>query len=384
MAILFNLGCKLNQYEGFCLKKKYQDQDDVIIINTCCVTKEAEARSVRRFAQLLKRFPDKKIIATGCTCRLHPNKFAGAHLIIDNIARNQVIKDIQPLPDRSRFFLKIQDGCNGRCSFCVVSRIRDRIESKPLEQISAEINWAKSNGYKEVVLVGANIGLYGLEHGSSLDQLLNGLRQIRDLPRIRLSSTEPTFINRALINALKGLPFCRHFHIPIQSADEKVLKGMNRDYGPEQLTHAIGLISENFIDAGIGADIIVGFPAEGEAEFANTYRFVENNPFMHLHVFPYSPRPITEAYKLGDPVSTREKKNRLWRLRQLIRTKNYQFRKNLVNKILGVTIEKHNDQSFGLTDNYVRVRIDGQCRERDLVDVRIDKVTDEGTYGTVV
>jgi len=383
LAVLYNLGCKLNQYEGYCLRQKYAGDDDVIILNTCCVTREAETRSIRRFKHLARKFPDKKIIVTGCTCRLLPHEFSNAHLIIDNIRRNGIIDGIFPLPDRSRFFLKIQDGCNGKCSYCVVPYLRDVISSKPFARIREEIDWAIKCGFNEIVLVGANIGLYGLDSGSSLTALARELGSIPDLPRIRLSSIEPTFIIADLVSALKGLPLCRHFHIPIQSADDDILRVMNRGYTVRELAEKIELLDRSFPDAGLGADIIAGFPGEDNERFKNTYRFIREQPFMHLHIFPYSPRPVTKAYELGDPVSTTEKKKRLWELKNLIKDKNKVFRQAMLGKAYQVTVERKKDRLYGLSDTYVRVLIN-EGEEKDLRLVRITSVSDRETAGVVV
>jgi threonylcarbamoyladenosine tRNA methylthiotransferase MtaB len=383
LAVLYNLGCKLNQYEGYCLREKYAGDEDVIILNTCCVTREAEARSIRRFRYLARKFSEKKIIATGCTCRLLPHEFSNAHLIIDNVRRNDIIKGIFPLPDRSRFFVKIQDGCNGKCSYCVVPYVRDRIVSKPCARIREEIDWARKCGFNEIVLVGANIGLYGLDRGSSLTALARELGSVPDLPRIRLSSIEPTFITRGLVSALKDLPLCRHFHVPVQSADDEILRVMNRGYTRRDLAEKIDLLEMSFPGAGLGADVITGFPGEDNARYRNTYRFIQEHPFMHLHVFPYSPRPVTKAYGLGDPVSAAEKKKRLWELKGLIRDKNRAFRQSMLGKTYLVTVEKKKDRLYGLTDTYVRVLIN-EGEEKELRAVRITEVSDRETAGVVM
>lgn len=384
MAILFNLGCKLNQYEGFCLQKYFSDREDVVIVNTCCVTKEAEVKSFRKFRQIIKQFSKSKVIATGCVCRLHPEKFNKAFRALDNMARNDLIKNILPAPNKSRYFLKIQDGCNESCAFCIVSKVRDKIESKSVSEIKKEIAWAKSLGFKEIVLVGANIGLYGIDNNSSLIDLLKNLQRVPDLPRIRLSSIEPRFINTEIINTLNDLPICRHFHVPIQSADDRILATMARTYGVSELARSIELLHKNFSDVAIGADIIVGFPGEGSSEFQHTYNFIKTQPFTHLHVFPYSPRPETSAYRLGDPVQYQEKKKRLWHLKELIKEKNYEFRRRLIGKIFEVIIEESNNSISGLTDNYIRVKVANDFKERELIKVKIDEVTKEETSGSVI
>ncbi len=383
MSILCNIGCKLNQYEGYCLHEKLRTESRVVIVNTCCVTHEAEVKSLKKFRQAKNLYPGHKIIVTGCLAQLKPELF-NKYQVIRLEERNEIIRETFPLPDKSRYFLKIEDGCNQPCTFCVVSRLRKNIVSKPVEKIKQEIIWAYDNRFKEIVLVGANIGLYGLDLDISLIQLIKVISKMENLPRIRLSSLEPKFINSELIAALKDLPFCRHFHIPIQSSDDKIIQLMGRSYRRQDLINIFELIIKNFYDVAIGADVIVGFPEETEFEFNNTYDLIKSSPLTHLHIFPYSPRPITPIYRLGDTVPLTEKKRRLWTLKQLIAEKNYLFRCSQKNKIVKVIIEKKNNIVTGLTDNYLRVNIDGQYSEKELLNVKIVKVTQKEVFGMVV
>jgi threonylcarbamoyladenosine tRNA methylthiotransferase MtaB len=376
---LINLGCKLNQYEGYCLLEKFSDVDGLVIVNTCCVTQEAETKSRKKFHQALRKYPGAIMVATGCACRIHPEDYIQASHVIDNVARSAAIKNITPKPDKTRYFLKIQDGCDMECTYCIVSKVRSRIESKSIMDIKQEIMRARSLGYNEVVLVGANIGLYGRDLGNRLEDLFLAISSIHDSPRIRLSSIEPVFVTDHLIQALKNLPLCRHFHIPIQSADNSVLKRMNRNYDSAFLSQAINALHDEFPDAALGADIIVGFPDEGDKEFMSTYRFLQEHFFTHLHVFPYSPRPGTAAYPLGDPIAKIEKKKRFWKLKKLITQKNYEYRKKLVNRKVGAIIEHKNGKCVGLTDNYIRVSIEEPCPANELVEVTIEEVTEGDT-----
>ncbi len=384
MRKLINLGCKLNQYEGYCLLEALACLPELVIVNTCCVTKEAETKSLKKFRQALRQFPDTPVIASGCACRFHPEKYARAHRIIDNVARNAIIDGVKPKSDKARYFLKIQDGCNMQCSYCIVAKVRNKIQSKTLPRIKEEISWARSLGYKEIVLVGANIGLYGQDTGSSLESMLDSISRFPDLPRLRLSSIEPLFISEDLIRVLRSLPFCNHFHIPIQSADHSILLKMRRGYDRSYLSDTLDLIHANFTDVAIGADIIVGFPGERESEFLNTYEFVAEKPFTHLHVFPYSPRPLTEAFSMGDPVKAQDKKDRLWKLKKLIGQKNLEFRKSALNKTFSVIVENHGHVCTGLTGNYIRVEIDEPHESNALIDIVINEVGPVHTRASVV
>ena len=347
------------------------------------MTKAAESKSQKKFHQALRQFPGAEIIASGCACSIHPDRYRQANQIIDNDDRNKIIAGIKPKPPKSRYFLKIQDGCNLKCSYCIVPKVRSRIQSKPPSDINEEISWARSLGYKEVVLVGANIGLYGQDLGLGLVDMLEKLNNSNELPRIRLSSLEPLFIGQKLIQTLKKLPICRHFHIPIQSADDSILKKINRGYDAAYLSKIVESLHDNFADVAIGADVIVGFPGEGDTEFLNTYQFLAEKPFTHLHVFPYSPRPGTQAYELGDPIPSRVKNHRLWKLKKLIAQKNYEFRMNLLNKKYGAIVEHRNGEFMGLTDNYIRAKLDQPCVPNELIDIIVTHVGPEHTYASV-
>lgn len=382
--ILYNLGCKLNQYDGKCLFEKFSLEKNLVIVNTCCVTEEARIKSLKKLRSAIRSHPGYKVIATGCAVQFKRNDFLAADEVIELKERNEIIKGVFPKFERSRYFLKIEDGCNEPCTFCVVSRLRPKIESKPLDVIKKEIGWARSLGFNEIVLVGANIGLYGRDCGLTLKELLRALGDIADLPRIRLSSIEPKFINQELVKALKNLPFCRHIHIPFQSGDDKILSLMGRDYTLRHLQDIMEILTREFSNIAIGGDCIVGFPNEGEREFNNTFNFVKSNPFTHLHIFPYSPRPNTEAYTLDDSISKREKKKRLHLLSGLIKEKNYRFRKEMLGKIFEVIVEKKDGNETGLTDNYIRVKLDKPCKEKELKRVEITGVFEDSTVGKVI
>lgn len=384
MPILYNLGCKLNQYEGHALCAAFADDADVVIVNTCCVTREAEIKSLRRLRHCRRKYPGKKLVATGCLCLLHPEKFAEADRIISLPDRNKLIDRSFPKPEKSRYFLKIQDGCTEPCTYCIVPRVRPKLESKDIPDILREIAWVRENGFGEVVLVGANIGLYGQEQGRDLAGLIQTLAGHDIQPRVRLSSIEPRFLTPELLSALAALRVCRHFHIPIQSADDSVLKAMGRRGDRSALDLTINRIAKAFPEAAIGADIIVGFPAEDEAAFLRTYEFIREKPFTHLHVFPYSPRPGTQVESLGDPVPAAVKKERRLRLQKLIHDKHLEFRRALAGQILDAVVERNSlGEMSALTDNYLWVRIAGSHPSGARIKVKITVVEPHVTAGMV-
>jgi len=385
LPILYNLGCKLNQYEGHALCSALAEDKETVIVNTCCVTREAEIKSRRRLRHARRKYPGRTLVATGCACLLHPENFREADRIILLPERNRLIERSFPKPDRSRYFLKIQDGCSEPCTYCIVPKVRPVVESKPLPDILREIDWARNNGFAEMVLVGANIGLYGRENGQNLAGLIQALVPFAGQSRFRLSSIEPRFITAELISALKELNICRHFHVPIQSADDAVLKAMGRHGDRSDLAETVDRISTAFPGGAIGADLIVGFPAEAEASFERTLEFIRSKPFTHLHVFPYSPRPGTAVEGLGDPIPDTQKKERRLRLQTLVRGKNLAYRQDQIGKVLDAVMERNaKGEVYGLTDNYLRVRFAGPYVPGARIRVRIDRVEPHGLAGTVV
>ncbi len=364
--------------------ERYGGAEDVVVVNTCCVTHAAEIKSLKKYRYALRTFKNARVVVTGCLCRMCPEKFSEAHQVIDNVARNALIADVLPAPQRSRYFLKIEDGCVSTCTFCVVRNVRQVVESKPMEDVAREIGWAAAHGYHEIVLVGANIGLYGREQGLSFVMLLEHLATKPCLPRIRLSSLEPSYVTPDILKRLQDIPFCRHIHIPIQSADDEVLKQMGRPYRAADLHMAVDLISSQFDDIAIGADVIVGFPGEDRPAFERTAEFIDRHPFTHIHVFTYSPRPGTKAFTYGDPVPHQEKKRRSRCLYGMVREKNYAFRKSLQEKAFDIVLEKTHPRCEGLTDNYIRVALDGCSVQGGVVRALITEVTRTQTMGRVV
>jgi threonylcarbamoyladenosine tRNA methylthiotransferase MtaB len=385
LPILYNLGCKVNQYEGHALRAALAPGDDLVIVNTCCVTHEAVIKSLRRLRHIRKKYPDRKVVATGCACLLHPEKFSAADRVITLADRDELIRRVYPNPSKSRYFLKIQDGCSEPCTYCIVPRVRPKLASKTIPEIKTEVDWARSQGFSEIVLVGANIGLYGAEQGMSLPVLINALAEAAGpRPRIRLSSIEPKFLTPELIAALTRLPVCRHFHVPIQSADDRILLTMGRGTTQADLARIMGQAAAAFPGAAFGADLIVGFPGEDEAAFQRTFDFIQDQPFTHLHVFPYSPRPGTAAESLGDPVPKPEKKNRLWRLKKMIQEKNLYFRRLMLGQVFDAIVEHDTTGAISaLTDNYIRVRIEGTSPPGARIKVRINSAEPQCTTGRI-
>jgi threonylcarbamoyladenosine tRNA methylthiotransferase MtaB len=248
------------------------------------------------------------------------------------------------------------------------------------ERVVAEVQWARDLGYPEVVLTGVNLGAYGLEHGRSLIDLLRRLGAIAGVPRIRLSSLEPNYLSDELLELFSEINICPHLHLPIQSADRSVLHRMGRDYAAGAIARWIETAVRRYPAFAFGADLITGFPGEDEAAFNRTYEFIDRLPIAYLHVFPYSPRPGTEAARMPDNVSPLAKQHRVQRLRALSRAKSYAFRQRFVGQRVTATAEKSRRGVCGLSDNYVRFYIDRLPTTR-LFEARLTEVTELSTRG---
>jgi threonylcarbamoyladenosine tRNA methylthiotransferase MtaB len=289
---------------------------------------------------------------------------------------------------RTRGFLKIQDGCDSRCTYCIVPLARGASRSISRGEIIRMFDQVIDGGCPEVVLSGIHIGRYGhdLVPQESLTALVRDLLARKKQARIRLSSIEPNEINDDLISML-GRGLCRHLHIPLQSGDDVILRSMNRTYGSVLYRELVETVARKVPDIAIGADVMVGFPGEGEKEFQNTYDLVEDLPLTHLHVFSYSPRPGTPAATMKEQVPDRIKKERSEALRALGFTKNLVFRDRLKGKTLQVVLEEGQADGTGmcsgLTDNYVRVHVQG-VQKADIgreINIRIREVHESGLIG---
>jgi threonylcarbamoyladenosine tRNA methylthiotransferase MtaB len=418
MRIAFTtLGCKINQYETEAIRREmisrgntvvpFEADADVYIINTCTVTAKSDYSCRQVIRAATRRGKGARVFVTGCYAETRPEEILaipGVERVIGNgeklsipeyLAAPSVLersvqtpKDLpaQALRERTRGFLKIQDGCNNRCSYCIVPFARGESRSVPLVSIIDEFERMTSAGCPEVVLTGIHIGTYGadLNPCMNLTELIARLINRRGNARMRLSSIEPQEVTSGIIELLgKGL--CRHLHIPLQSGDDTILMAMNRDYNVEFYQEMLISISKNIPDIALGADVIVGFPGEGEIQFQNTLRLIETSPLTHLHVFSYSPRPGTLAASMENQVPESTKKKRNGMLRHLGNEKNYSFRQKMLDTKLHVVVEGRTDASMGmlsgLTDNYIRVFIDNIDDDQigREVPVRITKVDIKST-----
>lgn len=391
---VLTLGCKVNKYESDSLlnifkQKGYEITDslekaDVYIVNTCAVTGEAEKKSRQMLAKCKKLNPDAKIYVCGCASQHNPNQFSGKATLIKGVAGKNKIADfgegvlIDEVPKsyekeefslqpRTRAYIKIQDGCDNFCSYCIIPYLRGRSRSRDLNSIIEEVQ-ALDSSIKEIVLTGINLSDFKIEGKLGLLTLLQKLDKYN--LRMRLSSMEEVIADEEFIKGLSGLKnFCPHFHLSLQSGSDSVLKRMNRRYTTEQFKTTCTLIRKYFPTASITTDVIVGFPGESDQEFNETKQFIADTAFSGLHIFPYSHREGTVASRQKD-LNFLVKKARAEELAIL----DEKLRKEFIekNKSGRVLIEEVFDgKSYGFTQNYIKCEIDAVLNVGDIVEVEI-------------
>lgn len=396
------LGCKVNQYEtsyflevlklAGCTVVSFRERADIYIVHSCAVTARAGVQTRQLLRRARRANPDAIIVAAGCYAQLeaeriakdrlathilgNPEKFnllehlkqpgslESPYLAADSPARSCSEFEILPVAGmhtgRTRAMLKIQDGCDSFCSYCVVPYVRGRSRSLPADLVQAQIDRLIDAGYQEIVLTGIHLGKWGkdLDPKLSLPFLLEKIASNRHPSRLRLSSLEPEEFDSELLAAISSAPWiCRHFHIPLQSADPHILTQMRRRYDPQYYAELIARVHAAFPQAAIGTDLLTGFPGESERQFENTLDFIEALPLSYLHVFPFSPRPGVPAARLPGRVPGAELKRRAALLRALGSRKKRAFRQQFIGTCLEVLIENELQPGLceGLSNNYIRV-----------------------------
>jgi threonylcarbamoyladenosine tRNA methylthiotransferase MtaB len=379
---LDTVGCKLNQAESQLLARQFAERGyqlvpadngaDVHILNTCTVTHIADSKCRQRLNQARRRNPDALVVAVGCyveRARQDLARMAGVDLLLDNSQKMNLVSLLEESgrlvrPEaasttesdfRTRAFVKIQDGCNNFCAFCIVPLVRGRERSVPADQLLAEVKERVAEGDKEVVLTGTEIGAYN-HQGVSLVGLLKRILAETEVARLRLSSLQPQEISPELIGLWHDKRLCRHFHLSLQSGSDTVLERMGRRYSAADYKRAVDLIREAVPGVAITIDIIVGFPGETEAEFQESYNFARQMQFARIHVFSYSPRPGTQAALMSQQVEEMVRQERSRRMLALGRASVRNFRRKFRGETVMVLWEKQSCGVWsGLTDNYIRV-----------------------------
>jgi len=414
------LGCKVNQYDTAVLlnqlpKSKYKkntnfnDTADIYVIDTCTVTHKADSEARNYIYRAKRSNPSAVVVVTGCYAQVSPDELKeleGVDYIIGNSHKSssllKVIReavpqgkpqlyisdifkekkkkfdtpDINYFPDRTRAFLKVQDGCNYACTFCIIPRARGRSRSLCVDDIKSRIKTLHSSGYKEIVLTGIHLASYGRDIGTDFLSLLKELDKEKIVKRIRLSSLDPADMNEEIIDTCaESEIICPSFHIALQSGDENILKRMRRRYKPKDFTYCTDYIRKKIPEASIGTDVMVGFPTENAQNFKNTYNLVNESELTYFHVFPYSVRKNTAASFMDEQVQPRTKKERSRILRELGAKKKKMFYKNFIGKELNTLVET---KSRGTTDNYINVKLmPDKYNIGDEVMVRIHNVIGE-------
>ena len=414
--VVHNFGCRASQADGAAIESLLERRGytaaesngsaEFVVLNTCTVTNTADAEVRQIVRRVHRENPDARIVVTGCYAQRAPQEIAdlpGVSLVIGNSHKTQ-IADLLSTPyhgqvhvgdifeaheflaapvedasgDRSRPNLKIQDGCGNRCSFCIIPYVRGRSRSARVDQVVAQVR-SLSERFPEVVLTGINLGRWGREAGFGGLRLVDLLRILlaeTDVQRLRLSSVEPMDWSDELLQLVADSHrIAKHVHIPLQSGSDTVLRRMHRRYRPKHYASRVRLARDLMPDAAIGADVMVGFPGETEAEFDETRAFVESLPFTYLHIFPYSERPGTPAAERDDQVPEGVRKARGRVLKALGLEKNLEFRHRFIgSKLSAVTLEN----GRAMTSNYLTVELGTVEPARRLIDVEIGGLTEGG------
>ena len=419
---LHTLGCRLNFSEtgsiaqGF-VDRGYQvvdfgEQADVVFINTCTVTDGADSSCRNLIRKAYKSSPEGKIVVAGCYAQMDApriSQMTGVDLVLGTTEKykvfeyldeddNDVVK-VDKTADfygaassaaegHTRGFLKIQDGCNYVCSFCIIPQARGRSRAISINEALVQAENMIDEGFKEIVLTGVNIGEYEVTSGERLVDLVKALLDLDGLERLRLSSVEPNTITDELLDVLASSPkFLDHFHVPLQSGNDDILKTMKRKYTIEDYKKIINKIITRFPNAGIGADLICGFPGESEEQFQDTFNLVKELPLTHFHVFPYSSRKNTLAAKMEDHIQHGVKKTRVKTLMMLGDAKLNMFSEDQVDSTSEVLFERQNKEGFweGYTRNFVRVFVKSEADLKNQIrSVYLSRFQDNKLYGEIL
>lgn len=416
-----SLGCKVNIYEAEyvinLLKQNnytivdFEDKADIYIINTCSVTNESDKKSRKMINRARKNNSGAIIIVMGCYSQVKPEEI-NADIIIGNKDKSKIIDlieeyketkekkkviydltkvefekmEITNFENHTRAFVKIQDGCNAFCSYCIIPYARGRVRSKDFEDVITEVTKLVEEGYKEIVLTGIHTGRYGIDINSSLEELLNTLVEIPGIYRIRLSSIEINEITEGIIKLIKeNKVMSKHLHIPLQSGSNKILKLMNRRYNKEEFINKVKVLRE-IPGISLTTDLIVGFPNESEEEFNETIDTLNKIKFTKIHTFPYSKREGTPAASMENQVSPEEKKRRVHEVLKISNKYEEEFYKQNIGKTYDGVVEIHqNKEVIVHTSNFIPVVIDDKNIENNkVVNILIENIKDSKVYGKIV
>ena len=426
----YTLGCKVNQYETEAMlelfekegyeKAETEDYADVYVINTCTVTHMSDRKSRQYIRRMKKKNPDAIIAVVGCYSQVSPEEILSideVNLVMGTNDRKKIVEEVKKIDasrkvstvddimkvkafeeieinktnGKTRAFMKIQDGCDRYCSYCIIPYARGRVRSRDLESIVKEVENLASNGYKEVVLTGIHVASYGKDIKDSDIKLLDVIKQINDIEgieRIRLSSVEPILFTDEFVETVSTMDkVCPHYHLSLQSGCDETLKRMKRRYTTEEYKAIVDRLRAAIPNVSITTDVIVGFPGETNEEFDKTYEFLKDIELTHMHVFKYSPRKGTPAATMENQVDPSTKHDRSEKLLQLNEENFNKFGQKMLDKEFNVLFEqKVGDNKYeGLTENYVKVIVqsDNDISEQ-ILKVKIKDVKNEFLEGILV
>ena len=407
--LIKTLGCKVNAYESEYIRnilldnnyKEVEDNADICIINSCTVTNTADNKSKQVINNIKKTNPHAIVIAMGCFCQFRNNeieKLIHADIILGNRYKSNIIDyinefnknhkrivlfdDMEDVPfedmeikkfiHHHRAFIKIEDGCNNFCSYCIIPYVRGRVRSKDFNKCIIEINDLSLANHKEIVLSGIHTGQYNSD-GKRLSDLINKISENTLIKRIRLSSIEIVELDEGMMNIIKNnKSFVSHLHIPLQSGCDKVLKLMNRRYDTSYFMDKVNEIRKLRPDISLTTDVIVGFPGETEEDFKDTLNYCKKVGFAKIHVFPYSDRSGTVASRMKDKVPGNIKKDRVHRLLELSNELEQKYSRSFINKEVEVLIEEYKDGLYyGFTDNYIPLHLKGNYEINELYEITL-------------
>ena len=418
------LGCKVNQYESEAMQKLFEaagyaqaddiSDADVVVVNTCTVTAVSSQKSRQMIRRAAGANPNSIVAVVGCYAQSEPEVVAaidGVDVVIGTKDRTRIVElveeafnrrekilqvgtvdeihafeELPHAPQRTRAFLKIEDGCNNFCAYCIIPFVRGRVRSRSLESIRDESLKLAAAGYKEIVLTGIHVGAYGRDFGGKIS-LVDAVKTVLDAAnplRLRLGSIESVEMSDALIDLLKSDGrICNHVHLPLQSGSDEILRAMRRPYTTKMFAELTARLVDEVPEISIGTDLIVGFPNESEENFSETLEFIRSQPFAKIHVFPFSARAGTVAATLPNQIPSSTKKLRASQALEISRTKSKIFAERLIGRTVEIIAETSEGGLVdGLTKNYVRVYLpDENISLGNVIKVRVEKIFRDGVFG---
>jgi threonylcarbamoyladenosine tRNA methylthiotransferase MtaB len=436
-----NFGCRATQADGAAIERQLLDRGlqragspneaQVVVLNTCTVTASADQDARAAIRRIHRENPEAQILVTGCYAQRAPQEISaipGVKLVVGNSHKHQLADYVSPSPangfvsldqlsaaapsvivgdifahteltaapvfdvegfGKTRPNLKVQDGCNNRCSFCIIPYVRGQSRSLKLDEVVREVDALVAKGYREIVLSGINLGRWGREltPHTNFAAMLRAILELTQVEKLRISSVEPMDWTNEVIELVASSPrICKHAHVPLQSGSDKILRAMHRKYRPWHYADRIERIRRAMPDAAIGADVMVGFPGETDEHFEETRAFIERLPFTYLHVFTYSSRPGTPSAAMPNqvPVQIARERNRI--LRELIARKKRAFMESFVGREVQAITLTHFDgeHTEALTDNYLKLRVQGQLSSNRTMRSMILGVKDDAMVGSEV